>query len=86
MAAEEHDRALTDFEQYMKGADEIQRRCACIRWDPRECIEARYPAPMDDTARAGWFDDVNEQCECGCHDELRQLEEDIYGPPDYGCD
>lgn len=43
--------------------------------------QARYRRPMDDIAR-GAFDGLDEECECRCHDELRQLEEDVYGLSD----
>jgi hypothetical protein len=69
---------LTDFERFSKGADEIQAKCACRRWDPRECWAARYPrSTPDDLDWAG-----DDECECHCHDELRQLEEDIWGRDD----
>jgi hypothetical protein len=71
----------TDFERYAKGAEEIQKSCACIRWDARECYEARnYPQRDDlDDGRPDWDDN---DCSCSCHDELGQLEEDVYGPRD----
>ena len=72
----------TQFEQYANGAQEIQKSCACIRWDARECYEARhYPRCGDDLddGRPDWDDD---ECCCRCHDELGDLEEDVYGPSD----
>lgn len=67
-------------EQLAEGANKIQKRCACIRWDARECIEARYRRPMDDTERhSGWEDCLDDVCECRCHDEIAELEEDLYG-------
>jgi hypothetical protein len=70
---------LTDFERYAKGADAIQKGCACRAWNPRECMKARHPQPY------GFGDeseDDDDDCSCRCHDELRQLEEDIWGPAD----
>lgn len=73
----------TPFQQYADGAGAIQSRCACIRWDPRECIEARYHRPMDDIERhGGWEDCLDDTCECRCHDEIRDLETDIWGDRD----
>ena len=72
--------AQTDFERYTNGAEEIQKSCACIRWGARECYTARHYRPSDDLDEPTWEDD--DDCECSCHDELRQLEEDIYGPSD----
>lgn len=74
------DPTLTDFDRYMKGAAEIQKGCACIRWHPRECYIARHYRPSDDLDETTWEDD--DDCYCSCHDELRQLEEDVYGPSD----
>jgi hypothetical protein len=83
--ATEPERLGDKFQRYAKGAEEIQKRCACIRWGARDCIEARYRRPMDDIERnSGWEDCLDEECECRCHDELRQLEEDVYGPDDDG--
>jgi hypothetical protein len=77
-------REKSEIEQFAEGANAIQKSCACIRWDARECIEARYRRPMDDIERnSGWEDCLDEVCECRCHDEIGQLEEDIYGPPDW---
>ena len=73
----------SDFHRFADAADEIQARCACIRWDARECIEARYRRPMDDIERhSGWEDCLDDACECRCHDEIGELEEDIWGPRD----
>lgn len=49
-------------------------KCACIRLDARDCIQARYSRRCDDCADdTGWGGD---ECECSCHDEWRQDDDD----------
>lgn len=78
--------ATTDrHRRFEAAAQTIRGRCACIRDDARDCIEARYRPRMDDVERhSGWEDCLDEVCECRCHDELRELELDLYGPDDDG--
>ena len=72
---------LTDFERYSHGVQEIQKSCACIRIGARDCYTARHYRPSDDLDEPTWEDD--DDCVCSCHDEIRQLEEDMYGPEDW---
>lgn len=73
--------AKTPFERFAEGADRIQKSCACIRWSARECYEARHYRLTDDLGEGRpWFDDS--ECECCCHDEIGDLEVDIWGERD----
>ena len=72
----------TDSDRFWQGAADIQKRCACIRWEARDCIRARYPRSSDHLGGDWWEEVLDERCECRCHDEIAQLEEDIYGPDD----
>lgn len=61
------------FQRYAEGAAQIQRGCICRSWNPRECYRLRHHR-WDD----GDFDE-DDDCSCRCHDELRELEHDIWG-------
>jgi hypothetical protein len=68
------------FQRYVAGANHIQRGCCCRSWEARECYSLRYDSSRpDDIDQLAWNDD---ECCCTCHVELRELEEDIWGPRD----
>jgi hypothetical protein len=68
------------FQTYAERAEKIQATCACIRWDARDCYQARHhPRVNDDFDEDRRWDD-DQDCCCRCHDELDLMEEDVYGP------
>ena len=69
--------------QYDEAAAAIRSKCACVDDDALDCFARRNrPQRGEDVADfASW--DIPEECQCSCHEQLRDLEEDVYGPYEY---
>lgn len=65
------------IERFAEEANKIQKRCACIVWDADECGKGR--APCGDFERSVWFEEYHEPCECSCHEDIGELELEIFG-------
>jgi hypothetical protein len=51
-------------------------KCACKSDDPYRCFALRYPTPLSDDPP-----EEEEACECPCHDEWYEEEDEYLAPP-----
>jgi hypothetical protein len=58
---------------FIRRCEEIQKRCACVAYDAKECMSIRNPADE-------WDEPNDQECECACHEEIAEEEGDQLWP------
>lgn len=66
------------FSYFSRRCAEIQKSCACHSINERDCIRSRYPRNFGPEEEV----EDDERCECVCHQEIGELEMELW-PEDH---